>query len=108
MKIKFFEVRDRCTCISTMAIKTVSTNDFESAFLRRDGYGENNVLLINLPSQEMRTDPFKWGDTRTMLNAHQYIERNFDDLPDGSVIDVEYILGESDTPKTAEIWKVCI
>ena len=37
-----------------------------------------------------------------MHEAHQYIRREFDNLKDGDVVDVEYILGEKPTAKTSE------
>ena len=37
-----------------------------------------------------------------MQTAHLYIEKNFDALKDGDVVDVQFILGESDKPKTSE------
>jgi len=37
-----------------------------------------------------------------MTVAHAYIEKNFHNLNSGDVIDVEFILGETDKPKTSE------
>jgi hypothetical protein len=46
-------------------------------------------------------DPYDWND-RTMQTAHNYIAKNFDDLSNGDVVDVEYILEETDEPKISE------
>ncbi len=37
-----------------------------------------------------------------MQVAHLYVDEHFDDLKDGDVIDVEYILNETDKPKISE------
>jgi len=37
-----------------------------------------------------------------MLNAHKYIKEHWDELRSGSVVDVEFILGESKEPKASE------
>jgi hypothetical protein len=37
-----------------------------------------------------------------MRNAHQYILENFDILKGGEVVDVEYILGETQILKSSE------
>ena len=35
-------------------------------------------------------------------NAHHYIQEHFDELHDGDVVDVEFILGETKAPKVSE------
>jgi len=37
-----------------------------------------------------------------MLKAHEYIEKCFDELESGAVVDVEYILGETNKMKQSE------
>jgi hypothetical protein len=45
----------------------------------------------------------RWrGDAHTKPQAHQYIEQHWRELKDGDVIDVEFILGETDVKKTSE------
>lgn len=46
-------------------------------------------------------DPYDWGD-RTWQVAHDYIARHWDELVDGAVVDVEYVLGETAEPKHPE------
>ena len=38
-----------------------------------------------------------------MTTAHLYIQKHFDELKNYSVVDVEYINGETAEPKTSEI-----
>jgi hypothetical protein len=42
------------------------------------------------------------GGARTKRVAHNYIAEHRDDLADGDVVDVEYILGETMTRKVSE------
>jgi hypothetical protein len=46
-------------------------------------------------------DPHNWND-RTKQVSHKWIQDNWDDINDGDVIDVEFILGESTVKKTSE------
>jgi|ERR1700733_410575 hypothetical protein len=47
------------------------------------------------------SDPYGWTN-RTMLAAHLYVTGHFDELTDGDVVDVEFVLGESTAPKLSE------
>jgi hypothetical protein len=48
-------------------------------------------------------DPYSWaGGARTMPTAHDYITKNFDTLKSGAVIDVEFITGETNTPRPSD------
>jgi hypothetical protein len=104
MVIKMFEVRDRATCIPVMAIKMYSADCNEIFLLRRAGYGFEQplIMLVELCHNSSSYDPYSWGDTRTIRNAHMYIQENFDSMDTGDVVDVEFILGEVDTPKISE------
>lgn len=93
--VKFLEIRDKDTFIPVMAIE-VSRNDGYLA--RRAGFGSPCVFLVTLVTEKCRYDPYEWSD-RTMCMAHQHIDRNFDRLHDGDVIDVEYLLGETGAPR---------
>jgi hypothetical protein len=97
-RLKLFEVRDRATFIPVMA---VLVNNGEWLF-RRAGFGSMPmVYLTHLTSNTCQYDPFAWTN-RTMKTAHLHITENWDALPHGAVIDVEYVLGESAAPKTSE------
>lgn len=102
MKTKMIEIRDSATCITALAIKTEATSDKELAFFRRGGWGSNSVILIKCNGECIaNSDPFEWKSrgTRTMFEAHRYIEEHFDELPKCAVVDIQYILGESETKK---------
>lgn len=101
MQVKAFEVRDRLTFIPVFAIKPRSANDAQAYLLRRCGWGPTGVIVGRLSDGAGQSDPYSWG-CRTMTAAHDWIEQQFDNLEDGAVIDVEHILGETDTPKRSE------
>lgn len=117
MLIKVLEIRDRATCFSAMAIKMVpeayhATSlvdgvdwiQIQTAHLERNGYGFDYpcVMMCNLRGGKALYDHYEWGD-RTCYVAHKYIEKNFDTLKEGDVVDVEYILGETTQPKERAI-----
>jgi len=101
MEIKFIEVRDRATFIPALAIKISAMDGYLSS---RAGFSvPGNIVLIHLQSMKSACDPYDWGgDTRTMPNAHAYIEEHWDTINNEDVIDVEHILGEKTIPKISE------
>jgi hypothetical protein len=43
---------------------------------------------------------YGWGGCpRTLLAAHEYLVKMFDQLESGAVVDVQYLLGETQEPK---------
>jgi hypothetical protein len=112
--MKLFELRDRATFIPIFAFRAIPAY-FEGSFdknnwlLARAGFGSRGdshcVIIGRLNCAGIQRnctyDPFAWND-RTFETAHQYIEKHFDELEDGQVIDVEYILGETEKPKESE------
>lgn len=95
---KLFEIRDRGTFIPALAIRVSGEDGY---LLRRAGFQSPMIYLIALATEKAHYDPFGWGN-RTMNTAHQFIEAQWDTLTDGDVVDVEYVLGESKTPKRSE------
>lgn len=98
MEIKLFEVRDSATFIPVIGI-TISGADGYLA--RRAGFGSRCIYLIHMTSNHCTYDPYDWGN-RTMRVAHEHIEAEWDTLQSGDVIDVQYILGETTSPKESE------
>jgi hypothetical protein len=107
MKTKTLEVRDTATFIPVLAIRAVGEPEPVRYLLGRAGYGttaprqREYVLLIHLVGPRVEYNPVAWGN-RTMETAHAYIQEHFDILEDGDVIDVQYIRGETRTPKLSE------
>ena len=103
MQTKLFEIRDRDTFIPVMATAFFSA---EHSLLRQAGYDHDlpYVIVIKLTGgvEEAHDSAFGWLNHRTMTNAHLYIEKEWDTLVDGDVIDVEFILGETSVKKTPQ------
>lgn len=103
-----FEIRDRMTFIPVLATKldTSDAPESEAYLVSRAGFGRHSpeVLVTRLGDGEVETnyEPGQWECGRTMGMAHVHIKRLFDVLEPGAVIDVEYILGETDSPKKPE------
>lgn len=104
MKIKVFEVRDRGTMIPVLAIKLEPDNIKQQKLLQHVGYIPfvSYYLMLHLTSFVFKYDSHAWND-RTLGRAHHFIEQNFDSMVDGQVIDIEYILGETQTPKVSDL-----
>lgn len=111
MQTKLFEIRDCGTYIPALAIKLESRNEAERYLVSRAGYGltaaeqAEYVYLARIDGGDHHLatyDPHQWGGTRTMPVAHQHIIDHWPELESGAVICVEYLLGERETPKTAE------
>ena len=105
MKAKALEIRDEATFIPALAVDINPDNDEQRYLMRRCGYpcdGRPNVILTALGGYGKATnDPHEWG-VRTYPVAHNYIIEHWDELHDGDVVDVSFILGETDKPKVSE------
>lgn len=111
MQTKALEIRDRMTFIPMLAVDMNPNQDGDDRYnaqrylLRRCGYccdGWPNIILTRLDGSGKATnDPYAWAD-RTFQVAHDYILKNWRELRDGDVIDVEFILGETATKKISE------
>jgi hypothetical protein len=103
LKNKLFEVRDEGTCVPVLAIEMkVPEEDGGDRFcLQRSGYGSGApwcILLVNLNTNKAEFDCYEWFNSRTMKHAHNFIERNWEELESGQVVDVRVILGETEIP----------
>lgn len=104
MQIKLLEVRDRAAFLPVFALSTEAANEAQLYLLRRCGFDPagDAVILARLNGEDdSSADAYHWGD-RTMQTAHLHIQENFSKLRDGDVVDVEFILGESSSPKISE------
>lgn len=110
MKIKLLEVRDRATFIPVAAIKVEAANEAQAYLLMRSGWGDNiginmHIYLFPLNNSPVQVayDPYDWPQSpRTMHVAHFWVSQHWDEIEDGSVIDVEFILSETQQPKVSE------
>lgn len=110
MHTKLFEVRDKATFIPVMATRVApleGTSTLPEVYLlRRAGFGDPMVILCRLECSGVDNnatyDPYSWHGARTMGAAHVHIQKHWEELESGAVIDVEYILGETSKPKNSE------
>jgi hypothetical protein len=107
MEVKCLEVRDHMTFIPVICIRPVPTNEQQRYLLRRDGYrgdeSEHCVIYVDAQCRGVAYDCYDWPDNpRTHRLAHNYIAEHWHELADGAVVDVEFILGETDRPKLSE------
>lgn len=119
MKTKLLELRDEGTFIPLLCVDMNPDSDPEVQYggfaehraaqrylLRRCGYpcdGRPNIAIVKARAHKDRcsNDPYSWGG-RTFPIAHHYIIENWDKLKDGDVVDVQFILGETKSPKVSE------
>ena len=107
MEIKCLELRDHGTFVPVICIRPVPRNDNQRYLLRRDGYSgewtERCIIMIDAQCRGAAYDPYDWPhDSRTKPVAHNYIVENWEQLRDGDVIDVQFILGETADKKASE------
>jgi hypothetical protein len=106
MEVKCLEIRDEATFFPVICIRPTPENEAQRYLLRRDGYcGDNSehcIIMIDAQCRGAAYDPYDWKDRRTKGNAHLFIKKNWHTLKDGAVIDVQFILNETATPKSSE------
>lgn len=105
---KTFEIRDRGTFIVAIAFKVTPACEDERYLMARAGFGRDigsqaeYTFLYSTSKNECHYDPYNWCSGRTYGVAHQYISEKWDELKGGEVIDVEFILKETETKKLSE------
>jgi len=112
MKAKTFEIRDDGTCIPVLAVQLEAGNQADSYLIARSGYGGNprgnRPFVVIWPMSgghgHASSDPYGHGagGDRTWVTAHEHIEKYFNDLESGAVVDVEFIRGETTAPKLSD------
>lgn len=101
LETKTVEIRDRATLIPAIAM--LIRGGSEDRLLWRAGFGpEPCVLLVHISDGQANYDAFNWPN-RTMREAHRWLNEHWEEHSDGGVVDVEFILGETATPKVSEV-----
>ena|SRR3990167_10958996 len=122
MDVKLFELRDRATCMPVMAVRLRNRTPREFALLRCVGYGPEEiggpeetpgvlrhgltpyVILCTLDGMKVQYNAYNWPSSpRTLRTAHLHIINHWGTLNSGDVVDIEYILGETQAPKASDI-----
>jgi hypothetical protein len=110
MEVRILELRDAGTFIPLLCINLGEADDAAARYLmRRCGYpldGRPNIAITHLACDirgRITNDPYQWSDgARTYPIAHHYIIEHWDELKNGSVVDVRFILGEMPEPCLSE------
>lgn len=116
METKLFEVRDRMTFLPVMCIKLEPGNVADGYLLAMTGYGiraekQSQVILMGkLSTGDLKctsSDHAGYPTVRTLPMAHHHIQKHWEELTSGDVIDVEFILGEVAEPKVSQRLEKC-
>lgn len=109
METKLFEVRDRMTFVPVICIKLEPSNEADRYLLAMTGYGlvaeeqVQYILYSKLQGGEFTCVPEEHNvGARTHSVAHYHINEHWDELKSGDVIDIEFLVGETTTPKTSQ------
>ena len=104
METKVLEVRDSGTYIAVLAMRLIADDTVQRYYLEREGFTEGaGIVVMRIADQQAHADPYDWpSGARTMGIAHIYITAHFDKLKDGDVVDVQFIVGETQTKKLSE------
>jgi hypothetical protein len=118
MKTKVLEIRDSATCMPVLCVELIGDNRAEELILWRSGWQPRSgqdariggdyhgrILLVSLADVTRSSyDPYGWPENpRTLPLAHRHITKLWATLNDGDVIDVQFLEGETASPKLAEI-----
>lgn len=101
---KVLEVRDAGTFIPVLATKMLAVSKIQAWYVHgRSGYptAGSEIILTRLSDGNGNCDPYSWPN-RTMAHAHHFIIENWEELADGDVVDVEFIMGFTSTKKVSE------
>ena len=106
---KMFEVRDSATRVPIIVCCVKGALFSERMMLRSAGWGTDTILsdklvfMLRADGEQGYTPIVLYNlNDRTFHVALKYISEHFDELHNGDVIDVEFILGETEIIKTAE------
>lgn len=111
VEAKMLAVMDTCTRIPLIAFKVSPNTMKEGIMLERHGFTINPhqyTFFYDLNSGTCSYDPYKMNDFHTLTPACRHIERNWDSVKSGDLIDVEYMRGDTDAPRIWEgeyVWR---
>lgn len=116
METKLFEVRDRGTFLPVLCVKLEPVNEPDRYLLAMAGYGLRQekqaqyILMGKLQTGDLKctsSDHAGYPTVRTLPMAHHHIQKHWEKLTSGDVIDVEFILGEVAEPKISQRLQGC-
>jgi hypothetical protein len=97
MNVKVLEIRDRATCIPIVAYSSAEVESSREAalFRRASSPPESKVIYVQrLNDGRGNHDAYEWND-RTMATTHKYLESHWEEVKNGDIIDIPFILNET-------------
>lgn len=99
LQTKLLEVSDQATRYFVMAIKMYDETDKANNMILRRGLGFSmehpNILIVDPNTKEVQYNALSWpANPRTNRYAAMYIEKHWDELKDGDVVDAyqQYVI----------------
>lgn len=111
LEVKLVEARDDGITMALMFVKMAPDNPSEKWLLARSGYGdcpEEYIIMVDINEGDNFKGQTSASETdyaygfRTRTVVHHFMEDNWDTVKPGDVVDVQYILGETSSPKKSE------
>jgi len=106
---KVFDVRDVGTKMTLVAVQLgYNYNEDELHATEHAGYGsdeetQRNYVVFYWPvDKDGSHDTYHWYGRRTEFCAVTFVKAFIEDLRHGEIIDVEWLLGETDYPKVGD------
>lgn len=106
---KLFEIRDIATKMTLVATQLgINHNDAELSCAQWAGYGDTeeeqrqHIIFYFPADKEGHSDIYHWYGNRTEFCSVAFVKSFFEDLRHGEVIDIEYLLGETDESKCGD------
>lgn len=108
LEVKLIELRDKGTFIPLLCVRLwreragdpraigLCSPPESHWLIGAAGYGPEPLVMITHLNggHKAEYDPYAWGG-RTYPVAHLYIQDHWDNIPDGGIVDVRVILGET-------------
>ena len=103
-EVKHIELRDEGTFISLIVTRVDHSHPIQGYVVRRAGWLSNEIIMTVLQYSLTFHSFFEAQkkNQRTFGVAYQELQKNWDSYPNGSVLDVSFILGETETCKMTE------
>lgn len=102
---KLIAVMDRCTRIPIIAFKLYPESAEEFVMFKTHGFGDNPeqyTFFYDIVSGKCSYNAYGMGDSYTLTPACVHIRDHWDEVESGTVIDAEYLRGETTHPRTWE------
>lgn len=102
---KFIAVMDRGTRIPLIAFKMSPDGLKEHVMFCTHGFGvlpHEYTFFYDVNSGKCSYDPYKIGDAYTLTPACKYIHDHWNEIESGSLVDAQYLRGETSEPRDWE------